>query len=415
MCKETINHEFSLSNRRSTSTELHGWSTKTSDLGASNWPIPNTFNVFMLDDKIQNPSECLFWFSLEGTVMDQRSGDGRYSGRFKASHSIQGYTNFPKFEISDARIASALNRIIQNSYFKKKISLEEQKGSETVSDPSWKTDRSTTSGLLVVMIPLLVTLIYSRLTCAMMMFRNSIRDGTKYCSRWARSHLMIFWKACTNEEYVSLINSKPYGNYMTLQFIRRNRSPIIKNWKRWWRQAQIRNSDYETLTPEMRESKQEHWLRIAGVNVVLKEDQENAIHGKPKDSVREETVAFSGTTRISVQNRHQNPILLLNHRKKRMVRSMPRRKTLRGLSPSGKFARQPCRDCIKGKCTRPSCNCWHPPECQFYKTESACNFGEKCSSPHWQVEDQQRKKPKKDGDKNAVAFLKDARQLVCVF
>ena len=33
----------------------------------------------------------------------------------------------PKFEVLDAKIASALNRIIHNSHFKKKVSLEEQK------------------------------------------------------------------------------------------------------------------------------------------------------------------------------------------------------------------------------------------------------------------------------------------------
>ena len=33
----------------------------------------------------------------------------------------------PNFEVLDARIASALNRIIQNSHFKRRISLEEQK------------------------------------------------------------------------------------------------------------------------------------------------------------------------------------------------------------------------------------------------------------------------------------------------
>ena len=33
----------------------------------------------------------------------------------------------PNFEMLDARIASALNKIIHNSHFKRKISLEEQK------------------------------------------------------------------------------------------------------------------------------------------------------------------------------------------------------------------------------------------------------------------------------------------------
>ena len=33
----------------------------------------------------------------------------------------------PKFEVLDARIASALNKIIHNSHFKRRVSLEEQK------------------------------------------------------------------------------------------------------------------------------------------------------------------------------------------------------------------------------------------------------------------------------------------------
>ena len=44
----------------------------------------------------------------------------------KSSRSIAN-KNFPNFEMLDARIASALNKIIQNSHFKKKVSLEEQK------------------------------------------------------------------------------------------------------------------------------------------------------------------------------------------------------------------------------------------------------------------------------------------------
>ena len=35
--------------------------------------------------------------------------------------------DFPNFEMLDARIACALNKIVQHSHFKKKVSLEEQK------------------------------------------------------------------------------------------------------------------------------------------------------------------------------------------------------------------------------------------------------------------------------------------------
>ena len=44
----------------------------------------------------------------------------------KSSRSIRG-TPGPNFQLLDARIASALNRIIQNTRFKKKVSLEEMK------------------------------------------------------------------------------------------------------------------------------------------------------------------------------------------------------------------------------------------------------------------------------------------------
>ena len=44
----------------------------------------------------------------------------------KSSCSIRG-NRTPDFEVLDAKIASALNRIIHNTRFKKKVSLEEQK------------------------------------------------------------------------------------------------------------------------------------------------------------------------------------------------------------------------------------------------------------------------------------------------
>ena len=58
---------------------------------------------------------------------------------------------------------------------------------------------------------------------------------------------------------------------------------------------------------------------------------------------------------------------------------------------------------MKGTCTKLHCDCWHPPECQFYKSEL-----------DRKVDEQQHKKPKKGGDKNAVAIVKDIRQLGCV-
>ena len=44
----------------------------------------------------------------------------------RSSSSTRGIS-MPNFEVLDARIASALNKIIHNSQFKRRISLEEKK------------------------------------------------------------------------------------------------------------------------------------------------------------------------------------------------------------------------------------------------------------------------------------------------
>ena len=95
---------------------------------------------------------------------------------------------------------------------------------------------------------------------------------------------------------------------------------------------------------------------------------------------------------------------------------------MRGKSNHGAILRQAC-SYLKGTCTRASCEHWHPPECQFYKTETGCEARNKCLFPHYKVDEQQNKKPKKgyyspkrkeNDDKNAVANVKTVSQLGCV-
>ena len=42
-----------------------------------------------------------------------------------------------------------------------------------------------------------------------------------------KSHLMTSWKGCTNEEYESLRNSRPYWNWMTWRLIRGKHDLIV--------------------------------------------------------------------------------------------------------------------------------------------------------------------------------------------
>ena len=87
-------------------------------------------------------------------------------------------------------------------------------------------------------------------------------------------------------------------------------------------------------------------------------------------------------------------------------RNASRTRSPRGKSPSGRMFRLPCKDYLKGTCTNSFCEKWHPPGCLFYKSESGCRFGEKCSYAHRQVEEQPSKRSKKNGNKSTVAMLK---------
>ena len=66
----------------------------------------------------QFPTEAMLW------IKEVEMVESVYD--LKSSRSFRG-TPGPDFELLDARIASALNRIIQNTRFKRKVSLEEMK------------------------------------------------------------------------------------------------------------------------------------------------------------------------------------------------------------------------------------------------------------------------------------------------
>ena len=99
--------------------------------------------------------------------------------------------------------------------------------------------------------------------------------------------------------------------------------------------------------------------------------------------------------------------------------SVSKKKSIRGKSNHGSILRQPCRYYLKGTCTRKPCEYWHPPECQFYKTKTGCKSGDTCLLPHYKVDEQPNKRPKKgyflpkkeSEDKGAVAIVKSVSQL----
>ena len=85
-------------------------------------------------------------------------------------------------------------------------------------------------------------------------------------------------------------------------------------------------------------------------------------------------------------------------------RNASRTRSPRGRSPSGKLDRLPCKDYLKGTCTTPFCEEWHPPECLFYKSEKGGRFGEMCSYAQRQVHEQRSKKSKTNGGRIEVGW-----------
>ena len=58
---------------------------------------------------------------------------------------------------------------------------------------------------------------------------------------------------------------------------------------------------------------------------------------------------------------------------------------------------------------------WRFPECLFCKCAEGCTLGDKCSFEHRWCEEQPRKRSKRSGGRSAVAFLKETKNLGCVF
>ena len=97
---------------------------RISELQFDKFRNPRWFLVWKIRFKTQVtfcsdfPSDVVLWIK-EVEMIDSLD-------ELKSSRSVYG-KDFPNFEVLDAKIGSALNKIIQNPKFKKKVSLEEQK------------------------------------------------------------------------------------------------------------------------------------------------------------------------------------------------------------------------------------------------------------------------------------------------
>ena len=122
----TVSQRFSHLQWRRLFKELWGRPTTTADfdLHFDKFTTPATFACWKIRFKTevctcsQFLTEAMQWIK-EVELVDSVD-------ELRSSSSTRGIS-MPNFEVLDARIASALNKIIHISHFKRKISLEEQK------------------------------------------------------------------------------------------------------------------------------------------------------------------------------------------------------------------------------------------------------------------------------------------------
>ena len=127
LLKETLSKDYGAEQQR----------LQISDLHFDKFPSPTTFACWKIRFKTevctcsQFPTEAKHWIK-EVEMVD--SVDDLMSSSSKKRNSNA------EFEVLDARIASALNRIIHNSHFKRKNQSGGTKGPEAGPFPSRKTD-----------------------------------------------------------------------------------------------------------------------------------------------------------------------------------------------------------------------------------------------------------------------------------
>ena len=325
----------------------------------------------------------------------------------RSSSSTRGIS-MPNFEVLDARIASALNKIIHNSHFKRKISLEEQKAQK---EDRFLRGRQTA---YFVYDQFQVTGTHDSVENYTDLFTICLRndDNQEFDSKWDGILLSMtkippdnilegLYKLRIRESEklktvlelydLEILQKKLGPDYHRLKaMVKRSIEQDIRN-----KNFGARNGNYEKNAVVKNQGTKQRVQRILG-DCWQWETNGQCVKGD-NCSFRHD---INKRGKITQSNPSPNSFMQQNERKSSRTRSP------RGKSPSGRMSRWPCKDYLKGTCNNSICERWHPPESLFFKTKSGCHFGEKCSYVHRHVDEQPTRRSKKNDDKSAVAMLK---------
>ena len=376
-----------------------------SDLHFDKFPTPATFACWKMRFKTevctcsQFPTEAMQWIK-EVELVDSVD-------ELRSSSSTRGIS-MPNFEVLGARIASALNKIIHNSHFKRRISLDEQKAQ--------KQDGFLRGRQIAYLI-----YEYFRVTGAndsvenyADLFTISLRndDIQEFDSKW--DGILLSMTKIPLDDILE-------GLYKLRIRESEKLKTVFELYDLEIHQKKI-GPDYHRLTTMVKRSIEQD-IRYKNFGARNGNNEKNSVVENQGTKQRVQRILgdcwqweFNGQCstgdncsfrhdinkrgKMAQSNTSPNSFMQQNERKASRTRSP------RGNSPSGRMSRWPCKDYLKGTCNNSFCERWHPPECLFYNTKNGCRFGEKCSYAHCQVDEQPSERSKKNDDKSAVAMLK---------
>ena len=301
-------------------------------------------------------------------------------------------TSFPDFAHLDARIVSALNNIIQNSYFKKKVSLEEAKAQ--------KQDRFLRGRHIAYLI-----CDYFRV----MGVNDSVLDYADLFTVAFRNDNIQEFETRWDEILLSMEQFPPDDILESLYKLRTRESEKLKTVLELYILEIYQNMskpDYHRLETMVKRSI-EH--ELGSRNFESRNGRiECRVHQGQGDCWQWQTTGqcLKGD-QCSVRHdskKMAQPAPSPEQPTQSQVGKNARSTSPMERSPSVRISRQPCKERLQGTGTNAPCEKWHSPERLFFQgPNKGCKFGEKCALAHRRVEEQSSKTSKKNGDESAVA------------
>ena len=295
---------------------------------------------------------------------------------FKSSSSVRR-NQMPNFEVLDARIASAPNRIIHNSNFKRRISLEEQKAQ--------KKDRFLRGRQIAYLMydHFRVTGSHDSVENYTDLFTIVLRndDIQEFDSKW--DGILLSMTKIPHDDILE-------GLYKLRIRESEKLKTVLELYDLETHQKKI-GLDYHRLKTMVKRSIEQD-LRIRTFGARTGNYERNAVVKNQGTKQRGQRILgdcwqweangqcskgdncsfrHDINKRAKITQPNPSPKSFMQQSE----RNASRTRIPRGKSPSGRMSRWPCKDYLKGTCTKSFCEKWHPPECLFYKSKSGCRFG----------------------------------------